>query len=50
VDKLDTELENLINLVDTWRRLLEDFRPVAQEAADAEEEERSLDVSGFLQV
>ena len=49
-DKLDSELEDLINLTETWRRLLEDFRPVAAEAAAAAEEEPAFGVSGFMQV
>ena len=49
-DKLETELENLLNLAETWRKLLEDFRPMAKDAAAAEQEEQSMDTFGYMQV
>ena len=49
-DKLETELENLLNLAETWRKLLEDFRPVAQKTAAAEQEDVPLNSYDFLQV
>ena len=33
-DTFDTALENLVNLAETWRRLLADFRPAAKAAAE----------------
>ena len=49
-DKLETELENLLNLAETWRKLLENFRPMAKDAAAAEQEEQSMDTFGYMQV
>ena len=47
----DTELEAFVNNVETWRRLLADFRPVAEAAAkDAEVEHPSFGTTGFMQV
>ncbi len=46
----DTALEALVNQAETWRRLLTDFRPVA-EAAEAEAGEApSFGAGGFVQV
>ena len=49
-EALDAALEALVNHAETWRRLLDDFRPAAQAAAEAESESDSLVPSGFLQV
>ena len=49
----DAALESLVNLSETWRRLLEDFRPAAEAAAEAEAEDGaafSASSGGFLQV
>ena len=34
-DTFDTALENLVNLAETWRHLLADFRPAAKAAAES---------------
>ena len=50
-DAFDAALESLVNQAETWRRMLADFRPVAQAAAEhAEEESQSFGTSGFMQV
>ena len=49
-EAFDTALEALVNLSETWRRLLADFRPVAKAAAEREEESPQLGVGGFMQV
>lgn len=47
----DTELEAFVNNAETWRRLLSDFRPVAEAAAKhAEAEHPSFGTTGFMQV
>ena len=46
----DAALEELVNLAETWRRLLADFRPVAKAAAERVEEEPQFGASGFVQV
>ena len=49
----DAALEGLVNQAETWRRLLEDFRPAAEAAAEAEAENGaafSASPGGFLQV
>ena len=49
-----TGVETFVNQLELWRRLLADFRPLAASAAEArqadDEERRSLDARGFLQV
>ena len=45
-DAFDAALEALVNQAETWRRLLADFRPAAQAAA----EEPSFGTGGFVQV
>ena len=49
-DAFDAALEALVNQAETWRRLLADFRPAAQAAAEAAAEEPSFGVGGFVQV
>ena len=50
-DAFDAALEAFVNQADTWRRLLDDFRPVAKEAAERSAAERqSLADSSFMQV
>lgn len=49
-DAFDAALESLVNLAETWRRLLADFRPVAKAAAAATEEPLPFGASGFVQV
>ena len=49
-ESFDAALEALVNLAETWRRLLADFRPVAKAAAERVEELPQFGVSGFVQV
>ena len=49
-ESFDAALEALVNLSETWRRLLADFRPVAKAAADRAEETPQFGASGFVQV
>ena len=49
-DAFDAALESLVNLAETWRRLLADFRPVAKAAAERAGEEPQFGASGFVQV
>ena len=49
-DTFDAALEVLVNLAETWRRLLADFRPVAKAAAERVEDELQFGASGFVQV
>lgn len=49
-EAFDAALESLVNRAETWRKLLENFRPVAAEAAAAEEELPTFGTGGFLQV
>ena len=49
-DAFDAALEALVNQAETWRRLLADFRPAAQAAAEAAAEEPSFGAGGFVQV
>ena len=46
----EAALEALVNLAETWRRLLADFRPVAQAAAESTEEPPQFGATGFVQV
>jgi hypothetical protein len=47
----DTALEALVNQAETWRRLLADFRPAAQAAAESPQTEvPSFGSTGFMQV
>ena len=47
----DSTLESFVNQVETWRRLLEDFRPAAKAASENEAAEGpSLGSAGFMQV
>ena len=50
VDAFDAALEALVNQAETWRRLLADFRPAAEAAAEAAAEEPSFGSGGFLSV
>ena len=43
-------LEAFVNLAETWRRLLADFRPVAKAAAESVEEVPQFGANGFVQV
>ena len=45
-DAFDAALESLVNQAETWRRLLADFRPAAEAAA----EEPTFGTGGFVQV
>ena len=49
-ESFDTALEELVNLSETWRRLLADFRPVAKAAAERTEELPQFGANGFVQV
>lgn len=49
-ESFDSALEAFVNLAETWRRLLSDFRPVAQAAAERTEETPAFGSSGFVQV
>lgn len=46
----DAALEAFVNTAETWRRLLEDFRPGAAQAAGENAEAPSFGEGGFLQV
>ena len=50
-ESFDTALEELVNLSETWRRLLADFRPVAKAAAEQRTEGApQFGTNGFVQV
>ena len=49
-ESFDAALEALVNLAETWHRLLADFRPVAKAAAERVEEVPHFGASGFVQV
>jgi len=46
----DAALEALVNLAETWRRLLADFRPVAKAAAERVGEAPEFGSHGFMPV
>jgi len=46
----DNALEAFINMVETWRRLLADFRPAAKAAAESAQADPEFAVQGFMQV
>ena len=49
-DAFDAALEALVNHAETWRRLLDDFRPAAKAAAEEALENPSFGAGGFVQV
>ena len=49
-ESFDAALEALVNLAETWHRLLADFRPVAKVAAERTEELPQFGANGFVQV
>ena len=49
-ESFDAALEALVNLAETWHRLLADFRPVAKAAAERTEELPQFGANGFVQV
>jgi hypothetical protein len=49
-ESFDAALESLVNLAETWRRLLTDFRPVAKAAAENVEGAPGFGTNGFMQV
>ena len=49
-ESFDASLESLVNLAETWRRLLADFRPVAKAAAENVEGAPGFGTNGFMQV
>ena len=50
VDTFDKMLEAFVNQIETWIRLLADFRPLAKAAAEYVEEAPLLGTNGFVQV
>ena len=47
----DTAIESLVNTAEVWRKMLNDFRPMAKAATEtAEAESPSLGASGFMPV
>lgn len=46
----DAALEALVNLAETWRRILADFRPVAKAAAEQAAAVPEFGAHGFVQV
>jgi hypothetical protein len=46
----DAALESLLNIVETWRRMLADFRPAAKAAAEADATLPAFGNSNFMQV
>ena len=49
-DAFDKMLEAFVNQIETWIRLLADFRPLAKAAAEHVEEAPLLGTNGFVQV
>ena len=49
-DAFDAALEAHVNLAETWRRMLSDFRPIAKAAAESAEDAPQFGASGFVQV
>lgn len=49
-ESFDAALEALVNLAETWRQLLADFRPVAKAAAERTGELPQFGANGFVQV
>ena len=53
IDAFCEELSAFVNSLETWRKMLEDFRPAAAEAkaaSDAQPNAQELSMSGFMQV
>ena len=46
----EAALEGLVNVVETWRQMLDDFRPAAKAAAEAEAALPAFGNSDFMQV
>ena len=49
-DSFDATLEALVNSAETWRNLLDDYRPVAAQSAAEEAESPAFGTGGFMQV
>ena len=49
-EAFDAALEALVNQAETWRRLLDDFRPAAKAAAEEAAEAPAFGTGGFVQV
>ena len=49
-EAFDAALEAHVNLAETWRRMLSDFRPIAKAAAESAEAAPQFGASGFVQV
>lgn len=49
-ESFDGALEELVNMSETWRRLLADFRPAAKAAAERSAEAPQFGANGFVQV
>ena len=53
VDAFSESLTEFVNTLETWRKMLEDFRPAAEAAkasADAQPDAQEMSMSGFMQV
>ena len=49
-DSFDATIKSLVNSSETWRNLLEDYRPVAAQSAAEEPESPAFGTGGFMQV
>ena len=49
-EAFDLTLEDFVNRVETWRKLIVDYRPVAEAAAEQESQDVSFSLPGFMQV
>ena len=49
-EDFDAALESLVNMAETWRRMLADFRPIAKAAAEQDMEAPRFGAGGFVQV
>lgn len=47
---LDALVEALVNVAETWRHLLDDFRPIAQKEANAAKDQPAFGASGLISV
>ena len=53
VDAFSESLTEFVNTLETWRKMLEDFRPMAvaaKAASDAQPDAQELALNGFMQV
>lgn len=49
-EAFDAALEAHVNLAETWRQMLSDFRPIAKAAAESAKTAPQFGASGFMQV